>query len=263
MELFIDGEPMALAGTYTLRIGPEGKILYYGPASAAALIDHGWVHGNLGAFWYNELLKVASYDAFTHEIGLATATKYGIKPDRFYRVVNLLEELTAPGEYFIDRATGRLYLIPPEGVDLATADIVVSMMEQPLLALTGASYVRFEKLTLEAVRGDGVHIEGGSDCRLSNCTLRNIGRSAAIISGNRNGLEKCIVAHVGERGAHLGGGNRATLTAAENFVRNCDFQDWGRWVRTSKVAVHVEGVGQIVARGGGGGGPGRSCATGG
>jgi hypothetical protein len=247
MELSLDGVPMSLAGTDTLRIGQSGKILYGGLASADNLIDHGWVHGNLGAFWYNELLKVASYNAATHEIGLATAPKYGVKPDRFYRIVNLLEELTEPGEYFIDRATGCLYLVPPEGADLANADIVVPMMEQPLLTLTGTSYVRFEKLTLEAVRGDGVRIEGGSDCCLSKCTLRNVGRSGAVVSGSRNGLEDCTVAHAGERGACLMGGDRATLKPAENFVRHCDFQNWGRWVRTSKVAVHVEGVGQIVA----------------
>jgi hypothetical protein len=248
MELFINGVPMALAGTDTLRIGPDGKILYFGSASADNLIAHGWVHGNLGAFWYNELIRVASYNAATHEIGLAMVPKYGVKLDRFYRVVNLLEELTEPGEYFIDRFTGQLFLIPPEGVDLANADIVVSMMEQPLLTLTGANYVRFEKLTLEAVRGDLVRIEGGSNCCLSKCTLRNFGRGGAVVSGSRNGLEDCIIAHAGERGVHLTGGDRAALKPAENFVRHCNVHDWGRWVRTSKVAVHIEGVGQIVAR---------------
>ena len=32
---------------------------------------------------------------------------------RRYRALNLLEELDQPGEYYVDRAAGRLYFWPP------------------------------------------------------------------------------------------------------------------------------------------------------
>ena len=39
-----------------------------------------------------------------------------IEGARFY-ALNLLSELDAPGEYFLDRKAGRLYVYPPAGLD--------------------------------------------------------------------------------------------------------------------------------------------------
>ena len=35
-----------------------------------------------------------------------------------------LEALDTPGQWYLDRALGRLYILPEEGEDLATAEII-------------------------------------------------------------------------------------------------------------------------------------------
>ena len=41
-------------------------------------------------------------------------SKYGFKEGGYYYFFNVLEELDAPGEYYIDRDNGILYFYPPD-----------------------------------------------------------------------------------------------------------------------------------------------------
>ena len=47
--------------------------------------------------------------------------KPGIYPNMPFYVENVLEELDAPGEWFLDPREGKLYYMPAAGVDLKTA----------------------------------------------------------------------------------------------------------------------------------------------
>ena len=64
-----------------------------------------------------------------------------------------------PGEYWLDHATGSLYLWPPDG--FSSAEVVVSLLEAPLVRLESASFVELRDLTLEAGRSELVSVEGG------------------------------------------------------------------------------------------------------
>ena len=63
--------------------------------------------------WYEETIKVQAIDGDKRQITLARPTVYGIKQGnpapRRYRALNVLEELDQPGEFFVDRVSGRLY----------------------------------------------------------------------------------------------------------------------------------------------------------
>jgi hypothetical protein len=136
-ELFFDGKPMTLA-----RWPNEGafeKIAGF-PETAGKGDDHGgkigdlpggfsysgdrpkrwkdtsdlWVHGYWAWDWANSYERVTSLD--TDSRLLKTAAPHGLygfrKGQRFY-FLNVLEELDQPGEWFLDRAKGVLYFLPP------------------------------------------------------------------------------------------------------------------------------------------------------
>jgi hypothetical protein len=54
-----------------------------------------------------------------------------------------VEEITEPGEWWLDRATGKLYLWPPAG--FAQSEVTVSIMADPLVELQGASFVELRE----------------------------------------------------------------------------------------------------------------------
>ncbi|GAA2353356.1 OmpL47-type beta-barrel domain-containing protein [Nonomuraea africana] len=61
----------------------------------------------------------------------------GLHPEK-RMVENVLEELDAPGEWFYDKSAGRLYLQPPQGVDLASVRVETAEREE-LIKVVGDS----------------------------------------------------------------------------------------------------------------------------
>jgi hypothetical protein len=252
LELFFNGQPMPLGRTadggfeFVVDTPSSAKFTYSGtePERWGAAEDI-WIHGNLGAYWFNEFIKVSSINTATKTITLAATPQYAIKAGKPYYMTNLLEEIDTPGEWYLNRSTGTLYFWP--SAPLASSEVYVSLLDSELLRMTNTQNVTFQGITFEMSRENLVEINGGSDNTLRECVLRNAGVHGAVISGFRNGLDRCEVYSVGEYGVWLSGGDRPTLTAAGNFVRNSDLHDWGRWVRATRDGIHLEGVGQIVS----------------
>ena len=161
-------------------------------------------------------------------------------------VLKRLEELDSPGEYFVDRKTGVLYFWPPSPV--AGKEIGLSLLEAPMVSLTGVSNVTFRGLTFEFARGMAVTMAGGSHNRLAGCTIRNIATDAVKIDGGTdNGVLSCDLYNMGGAGVSLSGGDRATLTPCDNFAENCHIHHFGRIFRTHKDALFLNGVGCRVS----------------
>lgn len=265
-ELFFDGRPMTLA-----RWPNEGQFdqLAGFPAGSGKNDDHGgnigdlpggflyagdrpnrwqdtsdvWVHGYWAWDWANSYERVAELDRERRFI--RTAPPHGLygfrKGQRFY-YLNVLEELDQPGEWFLDRTGGKLYFWPPAGSP--SAEVTLSLLDQPLLRLAEASHIQFRGLILEATRGHGVEIRGGANNRVLGCVLRNLGNSGVVIEGGSgHGVVSCDLFDTGDGGVSLNGGDRQTLQPGGHFVENCHFQRQGRWSKCYVPAIALTGVG--------------------
>ena len=261
-ELFFDHRPMTLA-----RWPNEGdfaKIAGY-PATADPKAEFGdlsagfnysgdrprrwqdtsdlWVHGYWAFDWANSYEKVAALDVEQRLV--KTAPPHGIfgfrKDQRFY-FLNVLEELDQPGEWFLDRKSGILYFWPP--ASKSTPEILLSLLDQPLLKLTDVSNVTFRGLTFEATRANAVEVNGGSNNRIAGCLIRNIGNAAVIAEGGTgHGVAGCDIFDTGDGGVTISGGDRQTLAPGGHFVENCHFQRLGRWSKCYVPAIRMMGVG--------------------
>lgn len=197
---------------------------------------------------------------------------------------NLLEEIDVPGEYYIDKKAGMLYFYPP--TNLGEKDLLqLSVLEEPMIALQNTSFITFDKLIFECTRGIGVHIEQGESCSISNSIFRNIGLVAVnfgkgissdksmqheytgeVVSkkigslythlyknstlnreaGKNHSVVDCDIYDIGAGGIILSGGNRLTLEAGNNTVKNCKIYRFNRLDRSYKAAVNIDGVGNTV-----------------
>ena len=81
-----------------------------------ALADDIWLSGVFSWSWQWSYNRVASIDLPSQTITLRYGERSGIT-DRYshdyFFAENLLEEIDQPGEYFLDRATGILFLLAP------------------------------------------------------------------------------------------------------------------------------------------------------
>ncbi|HKX62270.1 MAG TPA: right-handed parallel beta-helix repeat-containing protein, partial [Verrucomicrobiae bacterium] len=265
-ELFFAGRPMTLA-----RWPNEGaweKISGF-PTNLAKGDDHGgrigdlpggffysgerprrwrdpgdlWVHGYWAWDWANSYERVTVLDVDQHLIQTAPPYGlYGFRAGQRFHFLNLAEEIDQPGEWFIDRRMGLLYFWPPSPI--GAEEVLLSLLDQPLVKLTDVRHVTLRGLVLEATRGTAIAINGGGANRVQGCLLRNLGNFGVTIHGGTNhGVVSCDVVDTGDGGVSLNGGNRQTLTPAGHFVENCHLQRQGRWSKCYVPAIHMQGVG--------------------
>ncbi|MGB6033280.1 MAG: right-handed parallel beta-helix repeat-containing protein, partial [Bacteroidota bacterium] len=161
-------------GDYSKR---PGRFLYTDPRHEAwAGAPEIWLQGYFHYGWSDDMIEVASIDTVKKEITLSAPHMYGLESgENFneYIALNLLEELDAPGEFYVDQSTGKLFFWPPG--DISSASIAVSLLEDPLIAIENASFVELRGLTLECGRGIGIYMEEGEHNRILDCVVRNVG----------------------------------------------------------------------------------------
>ena len=141
-----------------------------------------WFQGTFMAGFADDNILVESIDVKKKQVKLAKPSLYGVGSGRDYHqyvAYNILDELDSPGEWYVDRKSGILYFWPPN--DINKGHIMVSILEDPIICLEGASNVTIRDLTIEVGRGIGVYIERGSNNLIAGCTVRNVGTSGIFM----------------------------------------------------------------------------------
>ncbi len=199
--------------------------------------------------WFEEYQRVASIDADAKTFTLTPPySGYGYRKDQRYYALNVFREIDAEGEWYLDRRTQTVYWLPPQGLDASKADVVLSVFDQPFIALTDVGHVILRGLTLQEGRGDAIHVRGGADCLVANCTIQRFGGDAIVVEGGlHHGIWSCKMRTLGCGGTRVAGGDRMTLTPGRHFVENCIVSDISRLKRTYAPAVHLDGCGNRIA----------------
>lgn len=204
--------------------------------------DGAWVFGYPMYGWADMSAPVTRINAETGEMELAWVSLYGMKPHAPYYFYNIFEELDAPGEWYLDRETGRLYLYPD--CDLVAADINLSLTTKPILSSDGADYITFSGITFTGTRADAV-VFSGDHIKVENCTVKNVAGNAVVLTGNNNTVIGCEIMHTGRGGVILTGGDRNTLTPSGCTVEENHIHHIAEIFRTYQPAVKLYGVGNL------------------
>ena len=211
--------------------------------------EDAWMHGYWNWDWSDERLPVRAVDAAAGTVTLAMPHRYGLAQRGRFFVTNVLAELDAPGECWIDRAGGRVVAWLRPGDE--AKPVAVSMLAEPLVRLPagpGAPRVTLEGIAFECTRGPAVSGEGAADAVVRDCSFRAIGTRGVSVDGVRCTVERCAFDGTGTTGVHLTGGDRATLTPGGHAVTDSTFARCGRLQRTYAPAIEVAGVGHAVLR---------------
>jgi hypothetical protein len=249
LELLVEGDSQTLARWpngeqfSTLAAGSEGKFGVRVEAERLARwarADDLWVHGYWTYDWADTCEKVAAIDPTAQTLTTVPPHgAYGYKAGQRFYAFNLIEELDAPGEYWLDRKTATLYAWLP-----GPGETVISTLETPLITVANARNLTLERLILAGSRGDGIQITGGSNVTVAGCAVRGLGGSGMGINGGQNHrVLSCDLWQLGESGVSVSGGTRATLEVGGHVVENCDIHHHSRLCRTYRPAIGIHGVG--------------------
>ena len=266
-ELFSDGEPMTIARSPNegyLEIGgvdEDGnrEIVDQGNKGVAIpklFVEEGglarwadepeiWAFGYWFWDWASGREKIGRIDPERKTIELEPPYHtFGYRPGKYFYIYHALCELDAPGEYYVDRDSGKLYFLPPEGA-----------AEKPLFLSTAASFLKgdglshvvFSGLCFEGCRREGI-VLSGSDVLICGCVVRGTGGDAVRVAGDRFLLFGNLLYNVGGHGFVVDSGNQPNLIPGGSAVVNNDFYRFARIRRVYAPAVRLSGCGDLVAR---------------
>ena len=195
-----------------------------------------WIDGVLGTTWEWTYTNIKEVDKKNKAITLQSGELNGLggglpRLSHFY-FENILEELDVEGEYYLDRKSGILYLIPPKG--FKDKPIYVSTLEDDIFNISNASYIHLEGIVLDSGRKNGIIVERSHHVNIDNCEVRNVAMGGVLLSGSFNRVHHSKIHHVGSYGVTLRGGDKKTLQPGNNSVENCEIYSSG-WDQKSQM----------------------------
>ncbi|MBT8339839.1 MAG: hypothetical protein HKP58_06960 [Desulfatitalea sp.] len=199
-------------GSFFLFDGPSNRHIFcYDPGDAQVIEDfsvnseeevHIFPSGDCRA--YNEIVRLDKVDPSKQSIrisGEGCTADIGIG-DR-YHLENSYEFLDAPGEWFLDKSSGKLFYYPIKAFSAATE--VIAPVNARLLEFIGSikepiGHIQIEGLLFSGsdpssddecigfkiCRNAMIVFTNAVGCRVESCTFRNIGKNAMYIEGGKN-----------------------------------------------------------------------------
>ncbi|MBP1625720.1 MAG: hypothetical protein H6Q00_195 [Holophagaceae bacterium] len=217
-----DGSTQIQSSLARISRWQANEAMYYGAGSVS---------------WSTSHMSISDIDGPAGTIKLGATPTYGLRVGQPFIVYNLLEELTAQGDYYLDRTNGLLYLRPPE--DTLPEELLLSTLPS-LVTMQGVSYISWQGIVFEAAQNHLVEVENSSNIQFSHCTFRNCGGWGLLLAGTSNLVDSCEVSRVGSGGIWACGGSRPTLSPSNTLIQNCNIHHYGRVFGSYQPGIYVQ-----------------------
>jgi hypothetical protein len=191
-------------------------------------------------FWTDSHLPIKSIDTgknhvtFAHKAGKVFTDDFSTDGAR-YIVENVFEALDQPGEWYLNRKTGKIYCLPMPGVDLGQAEVVAPVSIAHLVMNGDAAkrrfveHVRFRNLEFRhtnfllpkgnsndrqgsASVSAAIRMKGARECRFEDCVVSNLGTWAFDLQEGceGNAISRNEIHHVAAGGIRIDGGGHGS-----------------------------------------------------
>jgi hypothetical protein len=259
-ELFADGQRLPLARWPNDDYTTFGKIVDAAEAKGETpefeykedrparwnVAENPYLFGYWRRGYRAEFIRIKGIDTAKKTIQLAARNSLGALEDGGacrYFAVNLLEELDAPGEWYLDRTRSLLYLWPPADAKR----LVLSVNPTAVIDGEKVQHVEFRGLGVECSARDGIRLAKSNFCRVIACEVRNVAFNGIVTEGSQNLISGCDIHDTGDAGVSVFTGDRYTLTAGGSVVDNCHIHHTNRISRAGSKALEFRGVGGRIS----------------
>ena len=222
-------------------------------------------------YWHDELAHITALDRENGKVSMSRPSAMLIRDiDRFY-FENVFEALDTPGEYYVDKAGGKLYYVPFEN-EKADSLVLYGSKIDKLVNISGVDGISFEGVRFTrtdwvyptadglydgswyldvdmdfpqaAMFVDGVvSVEYAQNVHFKNCEFTHLGGTALKMNfGVKNSsVENCYFENIAATAIYVGGQNSTPDSAdyTQNItIKNNEIYKYGRKFY-SAIGIHV------------------------
>ena len=223
-------------GTYIMDKATNERVKTWKDTSTA------WMFGYFYWDWADSSTPVAEINTVNRYVKPLFVSHYAARAGALYYFYNILEELDVPGEFYLDRKNGLLYVYPSS--ENAVFDI--SLATVPLIQLSGVNNLTLSGFTMTCTRESAV-VGSGSGITVDGLLIKNVASHGVVLTGSDNTVKNCEITRTGRGGIHLTGGDRATLTPGNNRAVNNYIHDFSEVYQTYQSGINLSGVGNVCA----------------
>ena len=204
-----------------------------------------WLKGSMYAEWDIKNIRVA--EIRRESIKLDGGAAYGAQSlqTNTYYYYNILEELDAPGEYYVDLNTGILYLYSVPNMDQAA--VTYSGNTDALFMMSGTKNVVLNGLTIEGGAGTGLHMVNCEQTIVQNATINKVNTGVYMNECKKSGIIYSEISEIANRPVEIHPVQvNFDYTPAHNFVQNCYIHNTGT-TNPKYCGIYVRGTGNVVS----------------
>lgn len=143
-----------------------------------------YMDGKMYWEWRPGIYRVRAFNSETKSVRSENYSLYGVResPLTNYYFFNVLEELDSPGEWFIDKETGKLYVYPFDG-GIGDSKVSFSIGEFDLCSLKNAKHIYFNGIKFKYNSASGISLENCEDVVVQDCDVSFMGKYGLYMKG--------------------------------------------------------------------------------
>jgi hypothetical protein len=231
-QLWVNGERRYRArvpkrGTYKVHKAPEGywprgqDRFTYAEGQLRKYKNLNEVEVSILSYWTNDYIPIKHLDPSKREVILQRANSFGHLKIASYWVENVLEALTAPGEWCLRREGGRLYYLPKPGERIDSTEVIAPLLDE-VLRIEGTETDVVSRISFQGVTfsHNDVKVPAGKAV-LAPQAASPIAGAVVLAHAHNVTFRRCRIEHVGTYGLECRAGTREV-----ELVR-CSLRDLG------------------------------------
>ncbi len=216
-----------------------------------------WMLGYWGSSFSDQTVPIQSINGNEVKSALISHYEVNANKSKFY-AFNIFEELSSPGEWYIDQLSDpnnlMLYFYPPTGTDMSddTNKVSVPVLDTVMISITNANYITFDGIDMANMNNGVFNVSGGSYNSIENADITNIAGTLSRIDNSSenlakfNGFNMCDIDNI-DGGISLGGGDTYNLERGYNYIKNSSITNFSMQNQSYNPAIGMGGVGNIVS----------------